>query len=465
MLLVGTVACGSDSLSLRPIIDTPEESSRAYPYGGADELSMAVAVSGESSDLRVADFPIDESPILPSVPFGRNLVLHMRAKRADNTVAYGRTCSFDFEPGNEPGDVHLYLSRLTRWAPSSFERAPSDEEGFLYSMPDGGAGFIGGGAPLARFDVLDGTYDERGVTLAREKAAYVALEDGRALVIGGEEDGVAASDIVVVELMEVFSPDAPAGDRIGIDAVTFAAAASLGDDRAVMVGGEVGGVATDKAREIAFEVEGVVTRPLPELATERAEAVMTRLGDGPASDVLITGGRNETVGAINIAELYRPLARRFDTVVPLMDTARWGHAAVRLPDRSVLIIGGYTDTVGTTTDIIELFDSSLATFTVLDTLPSRAGRVGMTATTLPDGRILLTGGIDGDGNPTNAVFIARQDLESGLFSLLETEFLQVPRVGHQATVLCDGTVLITGGTSDPNAPVAERYNPPPDGRR
>ena len=41
--------------------------------------------------------------------------------------------------------------------------------------------------------------------------------------------------------------------------------------------------------------------------------------------------------------------------------------------------------------------------------------------------------------------------------------LTTPRAGHQATLLCDGTVLISGGTT--TQAVIERYNPPVAGRR
>jgi hypothetical protein len=41
--------------------------------------------------------------------------------------------------------------------------------------------------------------------------------------------------------------------------------------------------------------------------------------------------------------------------------------------------------------------------------------------------------------------------------------MRLPRAHHQATLLCDGTVLVVGGTALPTP--AERYNPPAVGRR
>ena len=47
--------------------------------------------------------------------------------------------------------------------------------------------------------------------------------------------------------------------------------------------------------------------------------------------------------------------------------------------------------------------------------------------------------------------------------VVRTDPLQVPRSGQQATLLCDGTVLVSGGTA--GAASFERYNPPAFNRR
>ncbi len=57
----------------------------------------------------------------------------------------------------------------------------------------------------------------------------------------------------------------------------------------------------------------------------------------------------------------------------------------------------------------------------------------------------------------------RIDPFGGSINLVNTDRLSMPRAGHQATLLCDGTVLLVGGTDEPS--VAERYNPPSTGRR
>jgi hypothetical protein len=115
-------------------------------------------------------------------------------------------------------------------------------------------------------------------------------------------------------------------------------------------------------------------------------------------------------------------------------------------------------------DKLELFSPLDASFLDVGTLRQTAGRLGMTATALPDGRVLLTGGqIAIDGPPVNSAFIAQLDPVDGTVRVVATDPLAVPRMGHQATLLCDGTVLVSGGTVGQAA--YERYNPPPLGRR
>jgi hypothetical protein len=84
-------------------------------------------------------------------------------------------------------------------------------------------------------------------------------------------------------------------------------------------------------------------------------------------------------------------------------------------------------------------------------------------TSLPDGRVLIAGGRDADGEPVADAHIVRTDTFGGGIDIVSTDRLSVPRAGHQATLLCDGTVLLVGGTAGPS--VAERYNPPSSRRR
>ncbi|MBT8493404.1 MAG: hypothetical protein KJO07_10140, partial [Deltaproteobacteria bacterium] len=403
--------CGGSDPELRPIIDTPPSNSPAYPYQGIDTLSLAIAESGAEGNLREADFDVGESPELPEVPFGNDLVIHFSAITDGRVSAYGRSCAFDFLDGAPADQVHLYMARIGRWA----ETAGPDgfgSGGFAYPMSDGGAGFIGTGS-LTRFDVLASEYQPAEAELNREGATYVPLDDGRVLVIGGTDGGQPAGETVLVDLRAQPGPDAPllrvaSADRSG----GFAAALPGGE--AIVAGGEAtaGVFRTDSVRLVPGGEQGIASEPLPDLNAPRADAVMTRLGADPAAPILISGGRDGG-GAVAGAELFRPLAGVFEPLATNLTEPRWGHQAVLLPDRSVLIIGGFVAD-GVTTGSIELFDASVASYQgVLDTLADRAGRVGMTATSLPDGRVLIAGGLDANGQATDAVFIARLDIATG----------------------------------------------------
>src|SRR5262249_14949726 len=100
-----------------------------------------------------------------------------------------------------------------------------------------------------------------------------------------------------------------------------------------------------------------------------------------------------------------------------------------------------------------------------DSLAESGGLTEMSVTALPDGRVLIAGGRDRSGQMVNSTFIAALDPIDGSVDLSRTDSLATPRAGHAATLLCDGTVLIVGGTDDPTAPGSERYNPPSTGRR
>src|SRR5438067_2197561 len=85
-------------------------------------------------------------------------------------------------------------------------------------------------------------------------------------------------------------------------------------------------------------------------------------------------------------------------------------------------------------------------------------RTGQTATLLPDGRVLIVGGI---GMTQDEIY----DTAKGTFSLMAPRL--IARFGHTAVLLRDGRVLIAGGYTAGCSPTclfsgngsAELYNP------
>src|SRR5246127_443400 len=69
-----------------------------------------------------------------------------------------------------------------------------------------------------------------------------------------------------------------------------------------------------------------------------------------------------------------------------------------------------------------------------------SARSGATATLMADGRILIVGGKDGNGNALETAEVLNLD---GTITPVPSMLTQ--RYGHSAILLNDGTVLVTGG--------------------
>ena len=85
-----------------------------------------------------------------------------------------------------------------------------------------------------------------------------------------------------------------------------------------------------------------------------------------------------------------------------------------------------------------------------------APRVGHTATLIGGGRVVITGGTS-DGAISSDIEVL--DLATGVSTLIAT--LVQPRTGHAAAALLDGAVLIVGGTTVDGVvlPSAEVFDP------
>ena len=116
-----------------------------------------------------------------------------------------------------------------------------------------------------------------------------------------------------------------------------------------------------------------------------------------------------------------------------------GHTATLLKTGEVLIAGFGNGNA-------ELFDPNTLTFTQTGSM--HEARVLHTATLLNDGRVLIAGGIQGLPPSTTVLSEAElYDPNTGTF-MPTNHGMNAARQLHTASLLTDGTVLITGGLAD-----------------
>jgi len=470
-------ACGGDAPSVEIIVDTPAESSGAYPYEGLDTLLLSVARSGDDLAIQEVAFAADQSAGLQEVPFGSDLVVHLSGRAGAVESAYGRTCAFDVLDGEvSVAEPHLYFSRIVKWAAAPEPLEPTRSGGAGYALPDGRAVFFGGagGSGVERFDPLEtGTFSPLDAEPTSRLDALVApLADGRSLIIGGADAGGDAVD--TIEVLDPRVSPGPAG-RVDVGPAGLPlrghAGSTLVDGTVLVAGGAVQAAPgapfalTSSAFVLRFGDGGQLEPPRQLSATldpVREHHSMTRLGDDVGASVLIAGGRDAAGLALGEARLYRPLGEVFESVNDALTVPRWDHAAVRLPGGFVLVVGGVGD-AGPVREL-EVYDPVQGQFIDAGVLPAGAGLTGFSTTAIPDGRILIAGGLDETGAAVSSVFLARLDPRNGRVDLLPSDALSVPRAGHSAVQLCDGTILVVGGSDNPSVG-AERYNPPSANRR
>jgi WD40 repeat protein len=149
--------------------------------------------------------------------------------------------------------------------------------------------------------------------------------------------------------------------------------------------------------------------------------------------VLMAGGGDQ------IGQLYDPAAGAF-TVTGSMVAPHLGQTATLLQNGQVLIAGGETATA-------ELFNPSTGTFTATGSMT--VSRTGHSATLLPDGRVLVAGGVQDFGPGTVPIPTGPGVASAELYDPVSGKFtstgdMSEGRAGHTATLLANGTVLVTG---------------------
>ncbi len=329
-------------------------------------------------------------------------------------------------------------------------------------LDDGCVLFVGGYAlgdgalaSAALYDPKTNAFSPTG-SLATARGLHTAtrLLDGRVLIAGGGPTAWNNNGVFLTSA-ELYDPTTGTFSPTGSMATPREGhtATLLTDGRVLIAGGsDQNGHAVISA-ELYDPTTGTFS-PTGSMAAARGFHTATLLADGR---VLIAGGApaawNSASGLTSV-EIYNPTTGTFSPTGSMAE-ARAFHAAALLADGRVLLTGGG----GPTTDLLasaEIYDPDTGTFTSTGSMAH--GRTYHTATLLADGRVLIAGG---GGDYTNRNFLASAEIydpDTGTFT--STGSMADKRTYHTATLLPDGRVLVTGGYGA-RAPLAsaELYDP------
>ena len=207
---------------------------------------------------------------------------------------------------------------------------------------------------------------------------------------------------------------------------------------------------------------------------------LVRSSSPPVSgDVILIGGWSKGNHSTATIEFFDQITKRFYKLGSLRDPEGAGAAVlvtqnVRNPE--IVVVGGFggkskfkrrtgSDTItGAATNDLQIFilgpkvgPSAAATSPAVTSLGT--ARFGDTATVLNSGKVLIAGGADSTGTPTNTAVVFDPATNT---TTATTNNMSSPRMFHSATSLSDGTVLLAGGASDSDVdltPSGDVYDP------
>lgn len=283
---------------------------------------------------------------------------------------------------------------------------------------------------VERYDASTGTWSTSGESPGDHYifVHVLPLPDGRLLVASMEAP------------FDTYDPASDTWTTLG-DASVFdsdTAVTQLADGDVFFVGG--GMDFDDWGAAYRFDADTDTLHTVASLPVPRRRLAATLLADGR---VLVTGGLRfvdeiENFESLTSAELYDPVADSWTVAAPLPG-ARHDHRAALLPDGRVLVTGGVGKDGYLQSTVI--YDPAIDAWTSGPTMA--AARALHTTTTLPSGRIVVVGGA-GAGrsvelyDPATSAFIALPSLSQD-------------RQSHTATYIPGKGLLVISGS------IAELY--------
>ncbi|MBJ6764936.1 galactose oxidase [Myxococcaceae bacterium JPH2] len=278
----------------------------------------------------------------------------------------------------------------------------------------------------------------------RRLLPFVQLEDGRVLAAGGH-DGHRT-----LTACEVFEPET--GEWHATGALHTGrrnhATVRLADGRVLVVGGTNGlAMGALASAEVFTPATGTWAEVSP-MHEPRNDPAMVLLADGR---VLVAGGTDVDRRVLRSAELFDPTTGTWSPAEPPAFARGGARTAVLLRDGRALFASGLQS---------ELYDATTGHWEKAGLVGGAAGthRLGHTVTLLPDGRVLVVGGITQRAAETAEVFSP----VTGAWTLLPSPM--VPRDHHTTVVTSEGAVLVMGGEHYTTGALAsvERFEPTTD---
>ena len=288
------------------------------------------------------------------------------------------------------------------------------------------------------YDPQTGTWSNTGSLDQARNGGNTAtlLLDGRVLIAGGH------SNAAVVRGAEIYDPATGNWTDAGTLSVgRDPAATRLADGRVLLSGGIDWYTDSGKIYDLSelFDpVSGKWTATGP-LLTARDQHRTALLDDGR---VLAVGGYAMGSVLLASAEVYNPATGLWNATGKLPTPRSW-FSLIKLLDGRVLVAGGYTGGASKRTYLASaaLYNPKNGQWS--DTRPMKDKRGGFSMTLLPDGQVLVAGGVAESGweLKTAELFDPRSE------TWRVAAPLNVARRNHRTALLPDGSVLVLGGSS------------------